>query len=188
MQAATQEELIGKLNPIIGGWGRYYRTVASTEDLVACEHHLYASLWQWAKRRHPNKNAGWRASRYWDLQPGHRWNFAIQHGENQGYQLKKHSDMRITRHVKVKGRATPYDGNITYWATRLKKHPLIGNIMGRLLAIQGNKCPRCGLTFKDEDLLEVDHCIPRHKGGSDTINNKQILHRHCHDQKTAQDD
>ncbi|RCJ20720.1 hypothetical protein A6S26_26145 [Nostoc sp. ATCC 43529] len=43
------------------------------------------------------------------------------------------------------------------------------------------------MTFKDGDKLEVDHIIPKAKGGKDTYSNFQLLHRHCHDTKTSQD-
>ncbi|MEC4819183.1 MAG: HNH endonuclease signature motif containing protein [Scytonema sp. PMC 1069.18] len=49
-------------------------------------------------------------------------------------------------------------------------------------------CAHCGLYFKDGDLLEIDHVKPRSKGGKDTKDNFQLLHRHCHDTKTANDD
>ncbi|MBI1242441.1 MAG: hypothetical protein GC195_13170 [Nostoc sp. RI_552] len=35
--------------------------------------------------------------------------------------------------------------------------------------------------------MEVHHIIPLSKGGKDEYNNLQLLHRHCHDQKTAND-
>ena len=35
--------------------------------------------------------------------------------------------------------------------------------------------------------LETDHIIPKSLGGDDRLMNLQLLHRHCHDQKTAQD-
>ena len=35
--------------------------------------------------------------------------------------------------------------------------------------------------------MEVDHIKPRSKGGDNTLKNKQLLHRHCHDTKTALD-
>jgi RNA-directed DNA polymerase len=35
--------------------------------------------------------------------------------------------------------------------------------------------------------MEVDHIIPRSQGGSDRYWNLQLLHRHCHDLKTAKD-
>jgi RNA-directed DNA polymerase len=35
--------------------------------------------------------------------------------------------------------------------------------------------------------MEVDHIIPRALGGRDAFHNWQLLHRHCHDRKTADD-
>ena len=35
--------------------------------------------------------------------------------------------------------------------------------------------------------MEVDHKIPKSKGGKDSYDNWQLLHRHCHDTKTAND-
>jgi RNA-directed DNA polymerase len=56
-----------------------------------------------------------------------------------------------------------------------------------LLKQQKGKCPQCGLTFRNEDVIEVDHIIPRAIGGKDEYKNLQLLHRHCHDEKTAID-
>jgi RNA-directed DNA polymerase len=52
---------------------------------------------------------------------------------------------------------------------------------------QKGKCPWCGLSFQDWDVLEVDHKIPRALRGKDEYKNLQLLHRHCHDEKTALD-
>jgi RNA-directed DNA polymerase len=41
------------------------------------------------------------------------------------------------------------------------------------------------LFFKDEDLPEVDHIRPTWNGGTNEWRNWQLLHRHCHDRKTA---
>lgn len=35
--------------------------------------------------------------------------------------------------------------------------------------------------------MESDHIIPKSLGGDDRLMNLQLLHRHCHDLKTAQD-
>jgi RNA-directed DNA polymerase len=35
--------------------------------------------------------------------------------------------------------------------------------------------------------MEVDHIIPQTCGGTDGKDNLQLLHRHCHDRKTASD-
>ena len=56
-----------------------------------------------------------------------------------------------------------------------------------LLKKQKGKCTHCGLYLREKDLLEVDHIIPRTKGGKDEYKNLQVLHKHCHDTKTAED-
>ncbi|MEB3215348.1 MAG: HNH endonuclease signature motif containing protein [Nostocales cyanobacterium 94392] len=51
--------------------------------------------------------------------------------------------------------------------------------------MQKGKYTHCGLFFNHEDLMEIDHKIPRSKGGKDSYDNLQLLHGHCHDAKTA---
>ncbi|MFO7092690.1 HNH endonuclease, partial [Limnospira platensis] len=45
-----------------------------------------------------------------------------------------------------------------------------------------------GQFFTPSDLIEVDHIVPRSHGGKDEYKNLQLLHRHCHDDKTALDE
>ena len=42
--------------------------------------------------------------------------------------------------------------------------------------------------FREEDVLEIDHITPLSRAGKDEYKNLQILHRHCHDRKTTEDD
>lgn len=67
------------------------------------------------------------------------------------------------------------------------KHPEIPTREAILLKGQKGKCPYCRLFFKDGDTWEIDHKIPRSKGGKDEYKNLQLLHKHCHDMKTAED-
>ncbi|UCC54929.1 MAG: HNH endonuclease [Anaerolineaceae bacterium] len=41
--------------------------------------------------------------------------------------------------------------------------------------------------FGPEDKPEVDHIVPRIEGGKDRYDNWQLLHAHCHHQKSAKD-
>lgn len=182
---ATQARLITKLSPRIRGWSRYYRSVVANAVFTACDHHRYTSLASWARRRHPHKGARWRAQRYWGRQAGRTWVFLVKSGEDTGLSLPAHTDTPIQRHVKVRGYASPYDGNFRYWATRLTDHPLTRTTLGHLLQRQHGACAYCGLHFRPEDLIEVDHLTPLNQGGKDWLTNKQALHRHCHDRKTA---
>lgn len=101
--------------------------------------------------------------------------------------LINHASKPIVRHIKVKGTASPFDGNLKYWSSRRGEHPLVTTRVAKLLKEQKGKCAYCGLYFREDDLIEVDHIIPTTKGGKDRYGNLQALHRHCHDSKTAND-
>ncbi len=185
-KAAPQAALISKLNPIIRGWSNYYRTVVSKETYSYMDHYLWTILWQWAKRRHPNKSSHWIARKYWSLSEDGKWRFRCQIGEEK-ITLYRYSETEIIRHIKVKGTASPYDGNLTYWSTRLGKSPELNKRVATLLKRQKGKCQQCGLTFMDGDKWEVDHIKPLSLGGKNQYDNLQLLHKHCHDIKTASD-
>jgi RNA-directed DNA polymerase len=89
--------------------------------------------------------------------------------------------------VRVKGDKSPFDGDLIYWSTRLGEHPEMPSRKAKLLKQQKGKCLACELIFQEWDVMEIDHKIPRVLGGKDEWKNLQLLHRHCHDEKTAND-
>ena len=182
-KTAPTKALIAKLNPIIKGWANYFSAVVSKEVFNKLDNLLWKRIGRWASRRHPNKPAKWVKNKYFPRCKGTR-NWLLNDGE---YILNRHSDVAIVRHVKVKGNKSPYDGDWTYWSSRIGKHPGIRKEVTTLLKRQKNKCAFCGLTFRPNDLMEVDHIKPRSEGGDNTFKNKQLLHRHCHDTKTVLD-
>ncbi|WP_017295365.1 group II intron reverse transcriptase/maturase [Geminocystis herdmanii] len=184
-KASPQIALIRELNPIIRGWANYYSSVCSKEIYSKCDSMVYQQLKRWAERRHPNKSKTWVAKKYWHTWELRTWVFSTR--DEEGMRLLNHSETEIKRHIKVKGEKSPFDGDWIYWTTRIGKHPEVSTRMATLLKRQKGKCNHCGLNFKNEDLLEIDHIIPKSKGGKDMYNNLQILHRHCHDDKTARD-
>jgi RNA-directed DNA polymerase len=186
-RGAPQAALIGRLNPLINGWCAYHRTVVAKRTFADCDNQLYAQLRSWAKFRHPSKPQKWIVRRYWSMHPGARWDFVWKRQGQIVYRLRDHAATPIKRHVKVKGTASPYDGNLVYWARRLAEHPLTSSETGKLLRRQAGKCARCGLYIREEDCYEIDHIIPRSCGGNDLLLNKQILHGHCHQRKTAEE-
>jgi RNA-directed DNA polymerase len=138
-------------------------------------------LWKWAKWRHTGKGKGWIRRRYWRRVETHN------EFRTEGARLYVHTRTKIRRHVKVEGAASPYNGNLVYWAKRNYKHPLTGTRLGMLLKQQKGHCAFCRLYLTDGDLMEIDHFIPKRLGGTDEVKNLQVLHRHCHDKKTARD-
>ena len=185
-KSAPQEALISKLNPVIRGWSNYFRTGVSKEVYSSLDEYLWKILWNWATRRHPNKSSHWIAKKYWSIDEDVKWRFRYMMGDVE-IELGLHSKVEITRHVKVKGPASPYDGNLTYWSTRLGRTPEMNGRVAKLLKRQKGKCNECGMTFRDGDKWEVDHIKPLSLGGKDWLKNTQLLHKHCHDVKTARD-
>lgn len=178
---ANQTTLIQRLNPIIRGWSKYYSTVCSRQSYRRLDQCLFVKLRAWAIRRHPTKSGGWRYKRYWHQTEG-RIRFST---PDWSHRLSFYEDRLIRRHIKVQGARSPFDGNWVYWSTRLGSHPEASIRVGKLLKKQRGKCLSCGLYFKDGDRLEIDHIIPKRMNGKDAYYNWQLLHRHCHDQKTA---
>jgi len=109
-KAAPQAALIRKLNPIIRGWCNYYRTVVSKEVFGELDTYVWEIIWRWANRRHPKKANAWIAKKYWKAEGSQQWNFM----DNKGAKLIRHSETEIVRHIKVKGTASPMDGNLVY--------------------------------------------------------------------------
>ena len=179
--SATQTTLIAKLNPILRGWSNYYRTVCSKETYSKVYNLTFVRLKRWAKRRHPNKAKKWIVNKYWKTVRGDNWVF----GEEE-FHLYKHPTTPIVRHTKVKGVSSLYDGNTNYWASRMGKHPEISGSVARMLKKQKGKCNMCNLTFREDDVIEKDHIIPKALGGN-YKDNIQLLHGHCHDEKTKDD-
>jgi RNA-directed DNA polymerase len=185
-KSAPQAALIKTLNPIIRGWTMYYATSSSKDCYRKQDYLMYQKLRAWAKHRHPQKSGHWISDKYWQKIGGDNWVFATRTKDNP-MRLLKYGATPIKRHIKVKGESSPHDGNLVYWSTRLGNNPEMPKTVTTLLKKQKGKCTHCGLFFRENDVMEVDHKIPKSQGGKDSYDNWQLLHKHCHDTKTAND-
>jgi len=184
-KAKPQAALIKNLNSIIRGWCNYFSIGCPTKVFYRMDYLIYWKLRRWAKRRHPNKGEHW-INKYWQKIGNRNWVFSTSR-ENNPLTLVEYGSFKSQQYIKVKGDASPYDGNLAYWSTRMGKHPQMPKRTASLLKKQKGKCAHCGLFFKDGDVIELDHIIPKSKGGKDEYKNWQLLHRHCHDEKTRTD-
>jgi RNA-directed DNA polymerase len=114
---ATQEEVIKQLNPVIVGWVNYYKSSVAKEIFSKIDHYMFQRLWKWARKRHPNKGAGWTKRKYFRKYRNNKWRFRTENGK----MLRLHSETPIKRHVKVQGTRSPYDGDIEYWKNRSRR-------------------------------------------------------------------
>nr|AOC61475.1 putative reverse transcriptase, intron maturase and HNH endonuclease [Rhexinema sarcinoideum] len=179
----TQDDLIAKLNQVILGWTLYYGVSdANTMGvLTKLDYILYLKTRQWAKRVYKGSGKGVKAYRKVGTL---KWTFSTGRSF-----LSKHIDYSrpLNNYKKVKQTASPYDGNDKYWEDRLVIKYSQHKRISKLLVKQKRKCAICDDTFLEGDIMEVDHIIPRSLGGQDIESNVQLLHRHCHQYKSAQD-
>ena len=101
-----QDALIRRLNPIIRGWGNYYRHVVSKRIFVDIDHAIWRMTWNWAKRRHPQKGRKWVKDRYYARRNGRDWVFT-----DGSVTLFRMATIPIRRPVKIRGDANPYDAH-----------------------------------------------------------------------------
>jgi len=174
---SSQEQVINALNPLIRGWAAYYSTVASAATFSKVDSIVFQKLLGWAKkRRGRNQNNTEVVSKYWGVNRGLGWKFVTQDNK---YILEKHQETKIKRHVKVKGTNSPFDPNLAYWGQRISQHPMLQNVVAKLLKKQQGKCSECGLRFTSEDLLEVHH-LDGNRANNKT-SNLVLGHKLCHD-------
>jgi RNA-directed DNA polymerase len=186
MKSAPQAALIKKLNLIINGWARYFAPCNSSNTFHQLDALMWGKLRAWAKSRHPRaRSSQFWVKKYWKTIGLDNWRFAT----NEDKALTKYSSFPSGFHTytKVKSDKSPFDGDTVYWAIKLTQHPEVGTRARKLLRHQSGRCQQCGNYFGNEDKWEIDHIIPKSKGGKNTLDNLQLLHKHCHHKKTQSD-
>ncbi|CAC5346027.1 MULTISPECIES: group II intron reverse transcriptase/maturase [Planktothrix] len=181
-KTAPQYALIKRLNPIIKGWCNYHSKVVSKKIFSSMDDTTWQRLRAWTVSRCSKASYG-KLKKYFRNNGNKAWSFETK----DGFRLITHAETPIIRHVTVKPEASPYDGNWTYWNTRKGTSFDVPKRVATLLKKQKGKCTFCGQYFTPEDIAEIDHIIPTSLGGKDEYKNLQLLHRHCHDSKTATD-
>lgn len=94
-------------------------------------------------------------------------------------QLKGICEEKIQQYLEKRGLAT--------WDYRFSADPVPDSIRYKVLKAGKQRCALCGITAK-ERMLDVDHIIPRSRGGSSKEENLQVLCAKCNRSKGAKDD
>jgi RNA-directed DNA polymerase len=93
----------------------------------------------------------------------------------------------IQRHTKINGEANPYDPQWEPYFEKRLALKMAASLKGRrtLLALwrrQGGRCPHCGEAMTTLTGWHSHHRMWRSHGGSDTADNRVLLHPTCHRQ------
>ena len=120
--AVKTEDLIRQLNRKIRGWANYYRHVVAKKTFSYVDQQVFLALSAWIKRRHPLKTAAWRHRHYFRAEGLRQWVFHARVRDEQGrpacLDLFRASSLPITRHIKIRAEATPYDPAYRDYFTR----------------------------------------------------------------------
>ena len=182
-------DLITELNPKIRGWANYHRHVVSKRVFNRVDHLIFYKLWQWARRRHPNKGPSWLKHKYFERHRDRDWIFfgetCDDEGQRHRLQLLFASRIPIKRHVKVKSEANPYDPVYeTYFEKREADHMLERFRGTQTLRFvwheQRGLCPVCNTKITRITGWRLHHCLPLVMGGSRSVENRVLLHPECH--------
>ena len=128
------ETLIYLLNPKIRRWANYFRHVVSSKVFSYFDDQIFRALFNWAKRRHPNKGIQWVEDKYYRSEGSRNWIFSEEVNKTSGkvkyVDLFKASQVKITRHVKIQADATPFDSDFfDYFIKRVKKGTTSGTLL-----------------------------------------------------------
>jgi RNA-directed DNA polymerase len=183
-------DLIHQLNPKIMGWANYHRHVVSKRTFARVDHEIFSSLWQWARRRHPNKTTRWRKQKYFTLHRGRDWSFFGDTSDDEGQPrqvwLHHARHIPIKRHIKVQGAANPYDPVCeTYFEQRegaqMRDSFRGSRVLRFLWTEQRGLCVLCKERITWITGWRLHYCVPRVMGGSASAENRVLLHPECHD-------
>jgi RNA-directed DNA polymerase len=185
---APAGQVIGQLNPLLRGWANYHCHVVSKTTFAKIDHAIFQALWRWAKRRHPHKARRWIRQRYFTSVRDNHWVFqgtTPGPGVPREHRLHQLASTPIRRHVKVKGEANPYDPAWERYFTARLGVQVAAHLRTRrqellLWREQKGCCPVCGQLITILTGWHNHHIVRRTSGGSDSAQNRVLLHPACH--------
>lgn len=199
-KASSAYKLIGLLRPVTLGWGNYFQYCECKKAFSRVDNLIWGILRAWVFRRAIRQ--GRKTVKEIYFPSGKSYNFQgrtykanwILNGTKtpkgkvvSEIHLPKLAWIESKKYVKVTGTSSVFDGNEVYWAQRTPRYTSLSTRVTNLLKRQKGKCAACLAKFTPADIMEVDHIIPISKKGMDDYSNLQLLHRHCHVQKTKRD-
>ena len=162
-KAIKQDSLIALLNPIIEGWGNYYRNCVAMDTFKYADYQIFQKLWRWALRRHKRKVKGWVKNRYYHSRKNRNWIFGTMKKNQEGeflYSLKYLSNIPIVRHTKIRSEANPFDPEWESFFEKRKTQKMFENAKGqayiqKLWEKQMRCCPVCGEHITEESSWRI---------------------------------
>ncbi len=178
-------DIISQLNPIIRGWGNYYRHCCCSRTFCYLDHQIWQALWRWAMRRHPGKGKRWVKDKYFKKTHRTAWDFCGKSFEGLPIYLTMARSVHHKKHIKIRQEANPYDPQYAqYFEQRRRNTTDIPDrkLLRNLWLEQKGLCPLCQTVITQQSGWHMHHIIHRSRQGKNTQENLVLLHPMCHDQ------
>ena len=108
-----------------------YRHVVSKKAFARIDDGIHHAIRRWINRRHSNKSNQWRYKKYFCRRGLRNWMFHAPIRNSKGepliLMLFCMADVRIKRHLKVRGAATPYDPDCREYFEHRKRRRAVTN-------------------------------------------------------------
>ena len=186
LNGQNAEAVCNKLNPILRGWGNYYRKVVSQETFENIDQHNFLRAIRWCKRMNSQKSFNWIYSQFFRNLEMDDHTCRVFTDPETGQYLTRLSVMPIQRHILIQHGASPDNPELSkYWRKReMRKAELLPTQMHKKVAQkQKGLCLACMDTLYGDELLHLHHKIPKSEGGKDIPSNLELMHATCHIQK-----
>lgn len=183
-----QLAMIKELNLMIQGWVNYHRHCSAARTFATVDFRIWEALVRWAKRRHPKKNVGWLARKYFGKDDRNRERFRCLATNKKGtypFWLFKASDVPYQGYIKIKADSNPYNPIWEIYYEERVAYKMSNSLEGRkrlqyLHRRQKGKCPACGGLIDRITLWNIHHIVWKIYGGKDNFSNLLLLHPNCH--------
>jgi RNA-directed DNA polymerase len=96
-RTSKQTDIIIPLNKKISGWSNYFKHCSAKVTFSYIDFRIWKMIWQWCKRRHPNKNNNWVKAKYFITFKGRDWRFSADE-----HYLTIAASFPITRWIKLR--------------------------------------------------------------------------------------
>lgn len=183
-KGAPTSVLIDRINPIITGWGNYYRHVVSKRTFGTLDHYVFSRQVRWVKFRHHNKGWNWTRAHYFGKHAPTRNDIWLFGDKETGKYMRRLSWIKIERHVMVKGSSSPDDPALRkYWAKRQGRLLNYSGLYKALAQRQKYKCPICDGFLSNGEEIQLHHQLTdRTDPRRDRLEYQQLVHYFCHQQ------
>ena len=121
----SQDSLIKRLNRTTRGWTNYHRHIQSSIAFSKLDTEFYKILCKWGRRQNRNVTRKWLHKHYFRDTPKRNWTFCCKVTDKNGKKVQLdlfyHSQAKITRYVKIKAAANPFNPEYaSYFEERIK--------------------------------------------------------------------